>query len=151
LIHFLNFRDSSFVKEGSEFQLKIYRLGLELAKKKDNKRLEKEFKERIQHMEDASLRKAEKSKRKMKSVMNMEKQGKEKDETPVKDEELQNIKDVKLQNVVDVTAPEHKDEICPVQVQFYTALAKEISIHSKTLNIRRLNYHKPISLTNVSS
>ncbi|CAJ2638367.1 unnamed protein product [Trifolium pratense] len=111
-----------------------------------------EFKQRLQPLEEAAHRKLEKSKRKMRRGMNVEKQEEEEVQTPVKD--------VELQTVVDVTASEqsvleekkkNEDEIFPFQVQFYTALAKEISIHSKTLNIRRLNYHKPISLTNITN
>ncbi|MCI28341.1 hypothetical protein A2U01_0049541, partial [Trifolium medium] len=98
-VTYLVYGASSHVKEGSESQLKIYRLGLEQAKKKDDEKMVDEFKKRIQPLEEAALRKLKKSKRKMKGRMNMEKQEKEEVQTPVKD--------VELQNVVDVTVPEH--------------------------------------------
>ncbi|XP_045812617.1 uncharacterized protein LOC123906683 isoform X2 [Trifolium pratense] len=114
-VTYLVYGASSHVKEGSESQLKIYRLGLEQAEKKDDKMVD-EFKQRLQPLEEAAHRKLEKSKRKMRRGMNVEKQEEEEVQTPVKD--------VELQTVVDVTASEqsvleekkkNEDEIFPFQ------------------------------------
>ncbi|PNX61968.1 hypothetical protein L195_g060925, partial [Trifolium pratense] len=86
-VTYLVYGASSHVKEGSESQLKIYRLGLEQAEKKDDKMVD-EFKQRLQPLEEAAHRKLEKSKRKMRRGMNVEKQEEEEVQTPVKDVEL---------------------------------------------------------------
>ncbi|CAJ2638287.1 unnamed protein product [Trifolium pratense] len=55
-VTYLVYGASSHVKEGSESQLKIYRLGLEQAEKKDDKMVD-EFKQRLQPLEEAAHRK----------------------------------------------------------------------------------------------